>query len=236
MSAYSKKIDTLGKFFTIAKKRIFGDNNFLNNERGFMKKILFLSIALICGCSSMPKKVVLDTSSPNKPNWVDDNRMSWNEDKRIHFKGNYTIRGNERANACIDLAKLNIKESLITEIQEELKGAVDNASDSIREDAEIILNKSRTAQYRGSISGLRFTSSYWEKYALATDEHKISCHVIGSVSEADYRKTKRNVLNKITRANPELKKAIAKKQIDFFKKDDGGSRQGASVEEGESQP
>ena len=181
-----------------------------------------------------PKKMVLDTSTPNKPNWVDDSRMSWNKDKRVHFKGNYTVRGNERANACIDLAKLNIKESLITEIQEELKGAVDNASDSIREDAEIILNKSRTAQYRGSISGLRFTSSYWEKYALATDEQKISCHVLGSVSEADYRKTKRNVLNKITRTNPKLKKAIAKKQIDFFKEDDG-SRSGASAER-EEQP
>ena len=196
-----------------------------------MKKVLFLSIVLFCGCSSTPRKVVLDTSSPNKPDWVDDSRISWNKDKRIHFKGDYTVRGNERANACVDLAKLNIKEALITEIQEELKGAVDNASDSIREDAEIILNKSRTAQYSGSISGLRFTGSYWEKYALATDEHKISCHVLGSVSEADYRKTKRNVLNKITRANPKLKKAIAKKQIDFFSEDGGGSRSGASAEE-----
>ena len=181
-----------------------------------MKRVLFLSIVLFWGCSSTPRKVVLDTSSPDKPGWVDDSRISWKKDKRIHFKGDYTVRGNERANACIDLAKLNVKESLITEIQEELKGAVDNASDSIREDAEIILSKSRTAQYRGSISGLRFTSRYWEKYALATDEQKISCHVLGSVSEADYMKTKQNVLNKITRANPELKKAIQRKQINFF--------------------
>ena len=192
-----------------------------------MKKILFLSIALFWGCSSNPRKIVLDTSSPNKPDWVNDARISWNKDKRVHFKGDYTVRGNERANACIDLAKLDIKESLITEIQEELKGAVDNASDSIREDAEIILNKSRTAQYRGSISGLRFTSRYWEKYALSTDEQKISCYVLGSISQADYRKTKRSVVDKITRANPKLKKAMAEKQINFFQ-EQGVSRERAS--------
>ena len=200
-----------------------------------MKRLVFLSIFLFWGCSSAPHKMVLDTSSPDKPDWVDDPRISWNEDKRIHFKGSYTVQGNERANACVELAKLDVKESLITEIQEELKGAVDNASDSIRQDAEIILNKSRTAQYQGSISGLRFTSRYWEKYALATDEHKISCHVVGSVSQADYNKTKRSVVNKITRANPKLKRAIAKKQINFFA-EEGDSRQGASMEEGEDRP
>ena len=141
--------------------------------------------------------------------------------KRIHFKGDYTVRGNERANACIDLAKLNVKEALISEIQEELKGALDNASDSIREDAEIILSKSRSAEYSGSISGLRFIGRYWEKYALATDEQKISCHVLGTIEEADYMKTKRSVLNKVTRANPKLKEAVRKKQVNFFKEDGG---------------
>ena len=164
--------------------------------------------------------MVLDTSSSDRPDWVDNSRISWKEDRRIHFKGDYTVRGNERANACIDLAKLNVKEALITEIQEELKGAVDNASDSIREDAEIILNKSRSAEYSGSISGLRFIGRYWEKYTLPTHEQKISCHVLGSIGEADYMKTKRSVLNKITRVNPELKEAVRKKQIDFFKKNE----------------
>ena len=166
-----------------------------------------------------PSKVVLNTSSPNKPDWVDDAKISWKKDKKIYFKGEYTVRGNERTNACLDLAKLNVKESLITEIQEELKGAVDNASDSIREDAEIILNKSRSSQYRGAISGLRFTSSYWERYELATHEQKNSCYVLASISESDYLKTKRNVVNKITRANPKLKEAVLKKQVNFFEKD-----------------
>ena len=182
-----------------------------------MKKILLISLIFIYGCSSVSRKIILDTSSPDKPSWAKKSEISWEEKKKIVFKGDYTIRGDQRANACIDLAKLNVKESLITEIQDELKGAVDNASDSIREDAEIILNKSRTAQYRGSISGLRFTSRYWEKYTLtATEEQKISCHVLGNISKSDYVKTKRNVVNKITKANPKLKDAMLNKQIKFF--------------------
>ena len=226
-----------GNLLTVSKDGISCHNNHTPQSGGIadMKKMLFLSIALFWGCSSAPHKIVLDTSSSDKPDWVNDARISWNKDKRIHFKGNYTVRGNERANACIDLAKLDIKESLITEIQEELKGAIDNASDSIREDAEIILNKSRTAQYRGSISGLRFTSRYWEKYALSTEEQKISCYVLGSISQADYNKTKRSVVDKITRANPKLKKAMAKKQVNFFRENESSREQAGSGSKAEAQ-
>ena len=181
-----------------------------------MKKLLMLFAVVLWGCSSAPKKVILDSSSPDKPDWVESSKMAWEENKRHFFRGEYTVRGNERASACIDLAKLNVKEQLITEIQEELKGATENASDSIREDAEILLNKSRSSQYRGQISGLRFRSSYWEKYALVTQEQKISCFVLGSVGNADYMRTKRNIVNKITRANPRLKEAVTNKQIKFF--------------------
>ena len=162
----------------------------------------------------------MDTSSSRKPSWVDSDKVSWKDGGKIFFRGNYTIRGNERANACIDLAKLNVKETLITEIKEELKGAIDTAQDSIREDAEIILTKSQSSQYKGSISGLRFTSTYWEKYALLTREQKISCYVLGKIKDAEYQKTKKRILYRITNANPKLKEALAKKQIDFFKKDD----------------
>ncbi len=177
---------------------------------------LILLVA-VSSCSSRPiGKTILDTSTPNKPDWVDSDKLSWKEDKNIFFKGTYAVRGDERANGCIDLAKLNAKEAVITEIQEELKGALDSAQDSIRADAEIILTNSRSARYQGVISGLRFTSSYWEKYALINYDQRISCFILGRISEAEFRKTKNNILNKITRANPKLKEAIAKKQINFF--------------------
>ena len=176
-----------------------------------------LMLTLFIACSSGPaKKIVLDSSTPNRPDWVDSSKLAWKDDKKIFFRGTYTIRGDERANACVDLAKLGVKEALITEIQEELKGAVDSAQDSIRADAEIILTNSRSARYQGAITGLRFTSSYWEKYALINRDQRISCFVLGRISEVEFRQTKKNVLNKITRANPKLKEAITKKQINFF--------------------
>ena len=183
-----------------------------------MKRIIFISLALalLGACSSGPKRVVLDSSSSDKPDWADSNKVSWKDDGKYFFRGNYTVRGNERSNACIDLAKLNVKESLITEIQDELKGAIDSAQDSIREDAEILLTKSRSSRYQGAISGLRFVESYWEKYAMANKEQKIACYVLGQIKEVDYTKTKRNVVDKITRANPKLKEAVIKKQIKFF--------------------
>ena len=85
-------------------------------------------------------------------------------------------------------------------------------------DAEIILTKARSANYSGQISGLRFNSAYWEKYALINHEQKITCFVLASISDPDYMETKRRVVNKISQANPKLKEAISNKQVDFFKK------------------
>ena len=188
----------------------------VKNEICLLSCILTLLLA-IPSCSSGPRgRIILDTSTSDKPDWVDSDRLSWKEEKNIFFKGTYAVRGDERTNGCIDLAKLGVKEAVITEIQEELKGALDSAQDSIRADAEIILTNSRSARYQGSISGLRFTSSYWEKYALANRDQRISCFVLGRISEEEFARTKKNVLNKITRANPKLKEAIANKQIKFF--------------------
>ena len=182
-------------------------------------KIIFIGLLVISACSSIGKRV-LDSSSPRRPEWIDSSELTWRDDGKVFFKGNYVVRGNVRANACIDLAKLNVKENLITEIQEEIKGVLDTAQDSIREDAEIVFSKSQTSKYRGQIRGLRFTRRYWEKYASRDNKVKISCHVLGQINKKQYLKTKRNIVNKITNANKELKEAVIKKQIDFFKQNE----------------
>ena len=184
-----------------------------------MKNLAFIVLIIsLIGCSSTANKVVLDTSASDKPDWVDSSKMVWKDEGKNFFRGSYTVRGDERANGCIDLAKLNVKEALITEIQEDLRGAVESAQDSIKTDAELLLTKSRSAQYEGEISGLRFTSSYWEKYALVNGEEKTSCYVLSEIEDKDYMKTKRRIVNKIVAANPGLKKAISENQINFFKK------------------
>ena len=110
--------------------------------------------------------MILDSSTSVKPKWTDSNKTAWEIKGVVYLKSTYTVRGNERANGCIDLAKLDTKENLISEIQNEVRGSLDNAQQSISEDAEIILGKARSAEFSGKISGLRFTESYWEKYQI----------------------------------------------------------------------
>ena len=145
-------------------------------------------ISLFVGCSTPMKKIILNSSSSKKPEWVDSSDLSWEKDKRYFFKGDYTIRGDERVNACVDLAKMNVKESFITEIQEELKGALASATESIQNSAEILLTKSQLSKYQGSIRGLRFKSKYWEKYVLANEEEKVSCYVLAEIDKKSYVK------------------------------------------------
>ena len=182
-----------------------------------MKNVICsILIGALMGCSSSMKKMILDSSSPNRPDWINSNNISWEKNNKYFFKGDYTIRGDERVNACIDLAKINVKETLITEMQEDLRGALASASESIKRSAEILLTKSQTSQYQGSISGLRFESKYWEKYSISNNEEKISCYVIAYLSKKDYVKIKQKIVNKMIGISPSLKKAVMDRQVDFF--------------------
>ena len=88
---------------------------FVKNEICLLSCILTLLLA-IPSCSSGPRgRIILDTSTSDKPDWVDSDRLSWKEEKNIFFKGTYAVRGDERTNGCIDLAKLGVKEAVITE-------------------------------------------------------------------------------------------------------------------------
>lgn len=182
-----------------------------------MKLLLeVITALLLVGCSSSPKKVVLDSSSNDKPSWTDSNKLIWEESGHLYLKATHTVKGNERPNGCIDLAKLDAKENLISEIKNDVKGSIDNAQQSISEDAEVILGKVRSSEFEGSISGLRFDESYWEKYQIGELEQKVQCHVLGKMKKDDYLATKRAVISKVQAVDPRLKEAITKKQIDFF--------------------
>ena len=144
--------------------------------------IFSLVFTFITACSSTgPKKVVLDQSSKKKPSWAESSKLSWKKKNHIFFKSAHTIRADERANGCIDLAKLDTKENLISEVKDEIKGSIDNAQQSISVDAEVVLGKVRSSGFEGAISGLRFTESYWEKYELSNGE--ASYHLLCFISD-----------------------------------------------------
>lgn len=177
--------------------------------------IIFLGLLGLTSCSSAPKRVVLD-SSGDKPSWTESSKLIWEDDGFVMLKVSHTVRGNERPNGCLDLAKLDAKENLISEIKSDVKGSIQNAQQSISEDAEVILGKVRSSEFEGSISGLRFDESYWEKYQVGDVEQKVQCHVLARMKREDYLSTKRSIVNKVAAVDPRLKEAITQKQIDFF--------------------
>ncbi len=190
-----------------------------------LKNLLLISLSLIlyfyiAGCSSISKmkgRVFLDSSShkDSPPEWVLSTKTAWNKDGKIQIKASHTIRGDERINACFDLVQMDVKEAVLSEIANDVRGRIDNAIQSISENAEVILGKVRSAEFQGRISGLRFIEEYFERYVIDEVE-RISCYTLGEISEKDYKETKRAIVHQIIQADPMLRKAIQDKQIDFF--------------------
>ena len=179
--------------------------------------IISLIGLIVTSCSSTgPKKIILDQSSDDKPSWTNSSKMAWKDGDHIYLKAIHTIKGNERANGCIDLAKLDTKENLISEIKNEIKGSIDNAQQSINVDAEVVIGKVRSSKFEGAISGLRFTDSYWEKYQIGSEEQVITCQVLSKIEEKDYIKMKKAILSNVISIEPRIKEAITKKQVRFF--------------------
>ena len=168
------------------------------------------------------KRNVIDASKV-KQAWVDGTKMAWAENGKFYSKATHTIRGDQRLDACISLAKLDAKENLLTAMSEDVKGAMDHADLDISENAETILGKVRSAKWEGSIYGLQFPEQYYERYEIDGTE-RIDCSVLSEISMNDYNKTKQTVINKVSAADPAVKQAITKKQVDFFSTKETTSR------------
>lgn len=174
-------------------------------------------MGVLAACSSTgPKKEVVESGGqPSKPGWVESTKITWNEADQVFFKTQYTIRGDERINGCYQLAKLETKETLLREMAEEIRGQIDNAQQSISENAEIILNQSRTGEYKGRVTGLRFLEQYHERYKADGNE-RIDCYILGAIKKSDYDSIRRVIVYKMAEVDPGLKAALNKRQIDFF--------------------
>jgi hypothetical protein len=155
------------------------------------------------------------THSDAPPDWVKTTKLAWEQNGKILLRSSYTVNGNDRLNGCFDLARMDSKEALLSEIANDVKGSLDNAQQSISENAEIVLGKVRSGEFSGRIIGLRFTDQYFERYLIGEVE-RIDCHVLGEVKQSDYNQIKRSVVQGIAAVDPRLREAISRKQIDFF--------------------
>lgn len=177
----------------------------------------------ITACSSNPKKNVVEAGNQeNRPTWATGSKITWTEGDQVYFRSQYTIRGDERVNGCYQLARIDANTTLLREIAEDIRGQIDSAQQSISENAETILNQSVTSDFSGRVSGLRFLEQYHERY-IASSTERVDCYVFSAIKKADYEAIRRSVVHKITEADPGLKAALNKKQIDFFSKNGNSS-------------
>ena len=156
------------------------------------------------------------THTDSPPAWVKSTKTSWAEADKVFINAGHSIRGDERVDACFDLARFDAKELILSEIANDVKGSLDNATQSISENAEVILGKVRSGEFSGKLTGLRFLEQYYERYAIGETE-RVDCHTLASISKADYDHVKQSVLYKLVEADPRLKEAITNKQVNFFK-------------------
>ena len=191
----------------------------------FLKKSLFYIFTVITfivsGCASVgelsAKRVFLDstTHEDDPPEWALSTKIAWKEGDKNFFKKSYTVRGDERVNGCFTLARLDAKESIVTEIANDIRGQIDNAEQTLSEEAEIVLGKVRSEKFEGRITGLRFAHEYFERYKVGGEE-KINCYVLAILSQQDYDAIKKKIVHRLMAVDPRIKEAIMKRQISFF--------------------
>ena len=184
------------------------------------KFLSLLTLLAACSTPSELKKTILDQSA-SRPGWMDQAKTAWEEDQKIKIRGTQQIRGNERLAGCYDLARINATGLLVGEIQENIKGVLDTHETSLSENAEILLTKSRSSEFRAQASGVRFTEEFFVRYRIG-DVERIDCHVLSEISKEDHTRLKRAILDKVVEADPRIKEQIQMKHIDFFKTGDGG--------------
>lgn len=176
----------------------------------------FVTLTLLfTACATGPRRVILDASTAKQPSWVKTTEITWDNGKAVALKSQYTVLGNERVNGCYQLAELDLKQTLVTGISEDIKGIIDNAQQGISEESELILSQSRSTKFEGRLTGLKVRERYFERYEVKDDE-RIDCFVLAEVSREDYNRMKRQIVNKLAAVDPDLKKAILQKQIKFF--------------------
>lgn len=184
--------------------------------------ILALMMAVGTGCGGAKVKRDVIDASGDEPRWAKASKQSWMDEDggKVYVRARHEVRGDQRVDACFDLVRLDARENLLSEIATDVRGRIDNAQQSISENAEVVLSKARSSEFKGRVVGFKFPEQYFERYRLPGDSgasvERIECFVLAEISRDDYNRIKREVVEQIVEVDPRIKEAIARKQIDFF--------------------
>ena len=176
--------------------------------------LLLIGTFVIASCSTTKTKTLID-SFGDKPSWAKSSNARWEENNEVFIRATSTVKGNEKVDDCYELAKLNVKEVLISELQNSIKGTINDTFQSMSASTEIILGESKTSEFAGQIKGLKFTEKYFEK-SLMDGAERIECQILSEITQKDYDKMKHLIVNKVQEVDPTIKEAVKQKNIDFF--------------------
>ena len=179
-----------------------------------------ISLLFLGGCTSLSQgvqKTVLDNSVQGKslPNWTRETKVSWSDQELIYFRSTYAVRGDQRVNGCYDLAKLNVKENLLSEMNNEIRGELNLADSGIAENTDPMITKAIQSSIEGKVRGLRITEEAYERYIVNHTE-RIDCFVLAEMTKGDYQKLKISVLTKLSSVSEDVSRALQKRQAEFF--------------------
>ena len=187
-----------------------------------MKKLVLTSLLCLAACStnnlkSYSGKVTLENSvrSSEVPAWVADYKTNWEEGDKYYFKTSYTILGSQRINGCYDLAKLELKANVLSEVSEKIKSEINQASEGISDNLDPLIAKAITSETGGEIKGLKVIGQVHERYLINGNE-KQECFILGSMDKLDYLNLKGAAFNRALSVSKQVTENIRNRQSQFF--------------------
>ena len=132
------------------------------------------------------------------------------------IKSSQTMRGDQRLGSCFDLARMDLKSSLVTEITTQVKGELNVASEGTAEAGDLLVTKSVREEFEGQVRGLKSKEEYFDRYFIG-DTESIDFFVLGAISKSDYERLKSSLVQKLSNGNGPVAEALRKRQAEFFK-------------------
>lgn len=185
------------------------------------RALTLVSLLTLAACAStgvQPGRVVLD-SSGTKPKWAEGGKMFWEEGGKYLVKSAQQVRGDQRVQACLDLAQVNAYTVILTGIEQEIRSTLDSVELSMNENAEAAFAKSSSmgADIKRKVRGLQMTETYYERAKIG-DAERIDCQVLGEIKKESYDSLKRLIVDKIEEADPRIKEALLQKHVELIKR------------------
>ncbi|MBN8542371.1 MAG: hypothetical protein J0L82_18415 [Deltaproteobacteria bacterium] len=167
---------------------------------------------------SSAEKHVIETSFRKEPEWLRDTRMNWEDGEYQMFRSSYSVGGHQRVNGCVDLAKSESKEALITEIANDIRGEIVRATSGIEEAGDEGLTKTWVEKFKGDTRGLRFVESAYER-AIVNNVERVECFVLGRIKNSDYAQIKTRILAGAARTDSRVRKLLEDRQANVLSMD-----------------